>query len=286
MALAEAVPYGPTKPQLWNSCALETTWWWSTGTASGKSLIFQLYALHLLLTEPGSRALVFYPLRALTADQLASWRRIVATLGMQPHEVDIIYGGIPAERREQILERARIVLMTPDVCQAWFMRTLDNAAVRRFLDALALLVLDEAHVYEYVFGSNAAFLMRRLLAAKRRLPSSGRSPRQRQLQIIAATATIAEAQQHLEQLTGLPFHEVDESQNGAPAHPRQVLHIEGPDFGPDGGSVIANIGAGICNLASHPPVYRVHGFSPGRRGNRATDGPGKCQAVPQWLRKR
>ena len=26
-ALAEAVPYGPTKPQLWNSCALETTWW-------------------------------------------------------------------------------------------------------------------------------------------------------------------------------------------------------------------------------------------------------------------
>ena len=235
----------------------------STGTASGKSLIFQLYALHLLLTEPGSRALVFYPLRALTADQLASWRRIVATLGMQPHEVDIIYGGIPAERREQILEQARIVLMTPDVCQAWFMRTLDNAVVRRFLDALALLVLDEAHVYESVFGSNAAFLMRRLLAAKRRLPSSGRSPRQRQLQIIAATATIAEARQHLEQLTGLPFHEVDESQNGAPAHPRQVLHIEGPDFGPDGGSVIADIGAGICNLASH---HRFIAFMDSRQG--------------------
>ena len=42
----------------------------STGTASGKSLIFQIYALHHLLTDPDSKVLVFYPLRALTNDQV------------------------------------------------------------------------------------------------------------------------------------------------------------------------------------------------------------------------
>ena len=96
----------------------------ATGTASGKSLIFQLYALHRLFTDPNSKVLVFYPLRALTSDQLISWKRIVQAAGLRPEDVDLIYGGVPMERREQILERARVVLMTPDVCQAWFMRTI------------------------------------------------------------------------------------------------------------------------------------------------------------------
>ena len=62
----------------------------STGTASGKSLIFQLYALHRLLAEPGSTVLVFYPLRALVSDQLVKWREIaglgrVGAEGCSPH---------------------------------------------------------------------------------------------------------------------------------------------------------------------------------------------------------
>ena len=235
----------------------------ATGTASGKSLIFQLYALHRLHAEPGSRVLVFYPLRALTSDQLASWRRVIETAGMQPDEVDIIYGGVPTEQREQILERARVVLMTPDVCQAWFMRTIDNALVNRFLDALTLLVLDEAHVYESAFGSNVAFLLRRLLAAKRRMPSASRSPQRRQLQMIAATATIADAEHYLEQLTGVSFRGVSDSENGAPAYTRQILHIEGPDSGSGGEAAIAKISAGICNLASR---HRFIAFMDSRQG--------------------
>ena len=76
----------------------------------------------------------------------------VQAAGLRPEDVDLIYGGVPMERREQILERARVVLMTPDVCQAWFMRTIGTPQVSRFLDDLTLLVLDEAHVYESVFG--------------------------------------------------------------------------------------------------------------------------------------
>ena len=149
----------------------------STGTAFGKSLIFQIYALHHLLTDPDGKVLVFYPLRALTNDQLVSWRRLAETAGLDQEVVARIYGGVPMSEREQIMERSRIVLMTPDVCQAWLMRTLDNPIVSRFIDSLVLLVLDEAHVYESVFGSNAAFLLRRLIAAKRRLSPRGASSR-------------------------------------------------------------------------------------------------------------
>ena len=147
--------------------------------------------------------------------------------------------------REQIIEQARVVLMTPDVCQAWLMRTLATQPVNRFLDALTLLVLDEAHVYESVFGSNAAFLIRRLLAAKRRVSSQRGNV---QLQVVAATATIAEPQEHLKNLTGLRFKVVNERQDGAPRYRRRILHVEGSDQGSDGEATITNILAGMCSL--------------------------------------
>ena len=235
----------------------------ATGTASGKSLIFQLYALHRLFTDPNSKVLVFYPLRALTSDQLISWKRIVQAAGLRPEDVDLIYGGVPMERREQILERARVVLMTPDVCQAWFMRTIGTPQVSRFLDDLTLLVLDEAHVYESVFGSNIAFLLRRLLAAKRAMTPRAGGTRPRQLQMIAATATIADAEQHLEQLTGLDFNVVTENENGANSYERRVLHIEGPDHGADGEAAIASILTGICRLEQR---HRFIAFMDSRQG--------------------
>ena len=230
----------------------------STGTASGKSLIFQIYALHHLLTDPDSKVLVFYPLRALTNDQLVSWRRLAETAGLDQEVVARIYGGVPMSEREQIMERSRIVLMTPDVCQAWLMRTLDNPIVSRFIDSLVLLVLDEAHVYESVFGSNAAFLLRRLIAAKRRL-----SPRGSQFQIIAATATIENPAEYLENLTGSRFSVVDESSNGAPRSPRRILHVEGPELGRDGEVAMQELLAGICSMAER---HRFIAFVDSRQG--------------------
>ena len=114
----------------------------------------------------------------------------------------------------------------------------------RFLDGLELLILDEAHVYESVFGSNMAFLVRRLLAAKRLL-ASGRQPVSK-LQVIAATATIAEPAQHLEKLTGLKFREVN--QDGSPQHEKRIYHVAGPEGGEDGESFLASILEGICDL--------------------------------------
>ena len=233
----------------------------STGTASGKSLIFQTYALHLLLTDPGSKVLVFYPLRALTNDQLNSWQRLVKASGLEQNAVGLIYGGVPMAEREQTLERSRIVLMTPDVCQAWLMRTVGNPTVKKFIESLSLLILDEAHVYESVLGSNTAFLLRRLMAAKRIL--SPRGTNARRLQIIAATATIDAPAQHLENLTGVQFKVVDEAANGAPRSRRTIRHVEGPESGREGEEAIATIIDKICGMAER---HRFISFVDSRQG--------------------
>ena len=218
----------------------------STGTASGKSLIFQTYAIHRLLAEPNSKVLVFYPLLALSADQFVSWKNIAKAAGLEEKSVERIDGSVPIKTREAILEKSSIILMTPDVCQAWFMRNLSNPAIRGFIDSLALLVLDEAHVYESVFGSNAAFLLRRLLAAKRQ-PGYSKSSELR-FQIVAATATIQSPAEHLENLTGLKFEVIDESANGAPRSLRQIVHVEGPELGREGEQTLAKLLSGICSL--------------------------------------
>lgn len=52
------------------------------------------------------------------------------------------------------MDTARVVLMTPDVCHAWLMRQVSTRSIRQFLANLRLMVIDEAHVLEAVFGSN------------------------------------------------------------------------------------------------------------------------------------
>ena len=217
----------------------------STGTASGKSLIFQIFAVHRLLTEPESKVLAFYPLRALTSDQHASWLRVARWAGLSESEIVKIDGSVALKSRRGLLERGRVVLMTPDVCHAWLMRTAASASSSAFLRALRILILDEAHVYESVFGSNVSFLFRRILAAKHRL--SPRNGKTRRLQVIAATATIKDPADHLERLTGLDYRVIDEKQDGAPRHQRKILHVEGPGLGQEGEQTVLKILDGICS---------------------------------------
>ena len=73
----------------------------------------------------------------------------------------MINGDIPMSERERVLEHARVVLATPDTVHSWMMRQSVSPLVQRFLAELKLLVIDEAHVLEGVFGTNAAFLFRR-----------------------------------------------------------------------------------------------------------------------------
>ena len=77
-----------------------------------------------------------------------------------PETVGNINGDVEVNRRDPIISGARVVIMTPDVCHAWMTRRADSLAVRDFLSKLRNVIIDEAHVYEDVFGSNAGCFFR------------------------------------------------------------------------------------------------------------------------------
>lgn len=139
----------------------------STATASGKSLAFMAPALAEMLEGDGT-VLAFYPLKALGADQRHAWERELQRAGLPLELVGEVTGDVPMTEREAVLERARIILATPDVINAWMMPMTASPLVRKFLARLALVVIDEAHSLEAVFGSQFALFFRRLRAAHRR----------------------------------------------------------------------------------------------------------------------
>ena len=198
----------------------------STGTASGKSLVFRALAFHKTLLKPDSRIPVFYPLKPLAADQIRGWREMARSLELPEDLVGRIDGSVQVKDRENVLQKARIIVMTPDVCHAWLMSRLSLPVVRNFVQALSTVVMDEAHTLEGVFGSNFAFLLRRLVAARNFLLKDEAAPQA--LQLVAATATIRNPSDHLKQLTGSDFTVDDHEADGARRYERLVAHVACP----------------------------------------------------------
>ena len=215
----------------------------STGTASGKSLVFQAPTLHHLVANPNATAIAIYPIKALARDQVIRWQSMAEAAGLDPGSINRIDGDVRdlTERRE-ILQRTRLALMTPDVIQQWLMayseplhgkrplrhdlREVQNTQynVRRFLSNLAFLILDKAHTYDGALGTHCLYLLHRLQQKRRELMAQF-AP----LRVIAASATIHNPAQHLETLTGLPFQVVDDRYNGSPRAELTVQHVVGRD---------------------------------------------------------
>src|ERR687894_3328374 len=161
----------------------------TTGTASGKSLCFQLPTLDTLCRDARSRAIYLYPTKALAQDQARS----LHALGVARARPAIYDGDTPREQRAQIRRRANVILTNPDMLH---LGVLPNH--RDWADVfanLAVVVVDEAHVYRGVFGSHVANVLRRL----RRIAGAYRAePR-----FLLASATIANPVELAEKLTGL-----------------------------------------------------------------------------------
>ncbi len=190
----------------------------ATPVASGKSLIFMAFAAHIVLSHPHSRVLALYPAKALIQDQLNKWKEITQPLGIKYGFID---GSISTSERSSVISSNDIILATPDVVHAWLLPNNADRPVNEFLSHLRLLVLDEAHVYDGVFGTNMAFLIRRLSAL------SGR------FQIASCTATIGDPSGFVSQLTGRQPRTLSEGQSGAPFSQREIFEltpIEGGDF--------------------------------------------------------
>ena len=202
----------------------------ATGTASGKTLPLQATVIRELLGKPDTTFLIFCPQIALTGDQTHRWRAAVALAGLDPDLVGEINGRVPPCERDDIIKRARVLIVTPDIVHRSLLRQLSVPSVRGFIGNLSKIGIDEAHELQGVFGSNCAYFFRRLRAAHRKLMmSAGKAPKD--FGVMAASATIADPKGHLEALTGLPFEVVSESDNGAPFHGLELIHIEGPGHG-------------------------------------------------------
>jgi DEAD/DEAH box helicase domain-containing protein len=192
--------------------ALEAAWGGplivTTGTASGKSLCFNLPTLEILCRDAHARALYLYPTKALAQDQA----RALARFGLGDRLRPAIYDGdTPREARTQIRRRAGIVLTNPDMLHLGILP--HHESWGNFFSNLAVVVIDEAHVYRGVFGSHVANVLRRL---RRVAAAYGTAPR-----FLLASATIANPLELAERLTGLDgVGLIDE--DGAPAPRRQI----------------------------------------------------------------
>ncbi len=168
----------------------------ATGTASGKSLAYQVPMLSAALTDPRSRSLYLAPTKALAADQ----RRSIVGLGLGGVRAETLDGDTPMSERDWIRQHANVVLSNPDLLH----RTLlpRHAHWADLFRRLRFVVLDEAHHYRGVFGSNVALVLRRL---RRICARYGSQPT-----FVLASATSAQPGRMAEQLTGLPCQVVGE----------------------------------------------------------------------------
>src|SRR5256714_3717958 len=179
----------------------------ATGTASGKSLGFNLPVLDAIAREPKSRALYLYPTKALAQDQARALREFHA-----PNVRAAIYDGdTPAERRWQIRKWANVILTNPDMLHVGVLPHHDRWA--DVLHNLRYVVIDEAHVYRGVFGSHVGNVLRRL---RRLAHVYGAEP-----QLLLASATIANPGELAAFLAGVDARVLDD--DTAPRAERTVV---------------------------------------------------------------
>lgn len=191
----------------------------TTGTASGKSLAFQVAALERLDGKPGAHVVAIYPLKALGREQRDRWRGAFEAAGIEG-AVGVVDGQVPVQARLGILRESRIIVMTPDIVHAWLLSRLSERAVQAFLASVSLVVVDEVHNYSGVFGSNAAFLFRRLEHAMAIL---GARPT-----YFCASATLARPEKHLSSLFGREFTIVGSELDSSPRRALRMRLVHPP----------------------------------------------------------
>ena len=178
----------------------------TTGTASGKSLAFNLPVLDTLATDLSARAFYLYPTKALAQDQA----RALARIGGRFLRHAIYDGDTPREERRAIRGRSNLILTNPDMLHVGVLP--NHRSWGDVLANLAWVVVDEAHVYRGVFGSHVANVLRRL---RRLARAYGAEPR-----FVLTSATIANPRELAEELTGVEVELVD--RDGAPRARRQI----------------------------------------------------------------
>ncbi|MGX0885833.1 DEAD/DEAH box helicase domain-containing protein [Kocuria rhizophila] len=206
----------------------------ATGTASGKSLVYQslvVGAVHrgrLAVAErPGmlhhpdeATALYLSPTKALAADQLSSLR----SLGFDDVRAATYDGDTDPGERRWIREHADVILCNPDMLHHGVLP--NHAGWSRFFRRLRYVIIDEAHSYRGVFGSHVAVVLRRLA---RIAAHYGASPR-----FIGASATSASPQESFAKLIGCTPEDVTAVTEDTSPHGSRTVVLWEPEQSPGG----------------------------------------------------
>jgi DEAD/DEAH box helicase domain-containing protein len=166
----------------------------ATGTASGKTLVYNTAFASEVLADPKRTAFYLFPTKALARDQL----RQVRALRLPQLKAAVYDGDTPQAERPLIRRNANLVMTNPDMLHAAILP--DHARWADFLLRLSLVVVDEAHVARGVFGSHVSMVLRRL---RRLVAHYGGEPR-----FLLASATVGNPAELAERLVGLPFDAV------------------------------------------------------------------------------
>ena len=194
-----------------------------TGTASGKTLCYNLPVLQTLLDAPEARAIYLFPTKALTQDQAAVLGDLLGTLGAADQVPVRTYDGdTPAAQRRGIRDEARLLLTNPDMLHAGILPHHPRWAA--LFENLRWVVIDELHVYRGVFGSNVANLIRRL---RRLCRFYGSDPH-----FILTSATIANPRELASQLIEAPVRLIPPDLDGSPRAEKQVVIYNPPVLDP------------------------------------------------------
>ncbi|MDX6601130.1 MAG: box helicase protein, partial [Solirubrobacterales bacterium] len=223
----------------------------TSGTASGKSLAFNLPVLDGIARDSKRRALYLYPTKALAQDQA---RKLAAL--RPPGLREAIYDGdTPREERPAIRRRSNLILTNPDMLHVGILP--HHKSWGDFLANLGWVVVDEAHTYRGVFGSHVANVLRRLRRVAR---AYGGEPR-----FLLASATIANPVELAEELVGTPFELIDD--DGAPRSGREITMWNPPLIDKATGTRRSALGEAadlLAELVSHG--VRTICFLKSRRG--------------------
>jgi DEAD/DEAH box helicase domain-containing protein len=175
--------------QVWHAAQRAENVIVTTGTASGKTLAFNLPVLSALADDPKNRTLYLYPTKALAQDQV----RGLGTFGVKGMRAAIYDGDTPSEQRWQVRKWSNLILSNPDMLHLGVLPHHDRWG--NVLSNLRYVVVDEAHVYRGVFGSHVGNVLRRL---RRLARVYGAEP-----QFLFASATIANPGELARDLSGL-----------------------------------------------------------------------------------
>jgi len=223
----------------------------ATGTASGKSLGYQLPGLTAISNDPRTAVLYLAPTKALAADQLGVLSDFPLP-GLRPAVYD---GDTPGDERDWARAHANWLLTNPDMLHLGLLPHHSNWA--RLWRRLAYVVVDECHAYRGVFGSHVALVLRRLVRVARLYRSDP--------VFVLASATSAEPAVAGGRLIGRPVQAITRDGSPRPAVDFVLWDPGGaqPNVGGEPTAVPAPPGDAACADGSSPGAGRrsVHAES-------------------------